>query len=326
MEIYNPTLNTWTRYNLPFPAGYFLYPKLHLLPNGRVSYSDSAAFPLREYNPATNTWRSFPSPVVVPPNGSSVLLPLFPPYAPVDSQILTAGGANHNQKVTNVAKIIRPVDPVSWTAIAPLQYARTDHNATVLPNGHVLITGGATKHQHPASDGVRQAEWFNPATRQWTTLAAAQVDREYHSVALLLPDATVWTAGSNPVTGLYENRMEIYAPPYLFTKDSAGIVVPAVQPTIDPVTVAAMRYGSAFPIYTPDASSIASIMLIRPGTVTHSLDMEQRAIQLSFTWVSSSQLNAVAPPNGSVAPQGYYMLFLVNARGVPSVAKWVYLN
>ena len=76
---------------------------------------------------------------------------------------------------------------------------------------------------------------------------------------------------------------------------------------------------------TPDAANIASVVLVRPGTPTHAFDMEQRLVGLSYT-VGSGVLNVTSPPNGNIAPPGYYMLFVLNSAGVPSVARFVRLS
>ena len=80
-----------------------------------------------------------------------------------------------------------------------------------------------------------------------------------------------------------------------------------------------------FQVHTPAAADIASVVLVRPGAPTHAFDMDQRLVELSFT-VGSGVLNVTAPPNGNIAPPGYYMLFILNAAGVPSVAKFVQLS
>src|SRR5206468_2774105 len=140
---------------------------------------------------------------------------------------------------------------------------------------------------------------------------------------LLLPDATVWLAGSNPSGGNYDSHMEIYAPSYLFTTDSTGSVVSAVRPTIAsaPTSVA---YGASFSIATPDAASVGSVVLVKAGSVTHAFNFDQRLVGLSYTAdASTGTLSVTGPPDSNVAPAGYYMLFLVNSSGVPSLAKWV---
>ena len=141
--------------------------------------------------------------------------------------------------------------------------------------------------------------------------------RLYHSVALLLPDATVWLAGGNPSRGSYEPHVEVYQPPYLFQSDGSL----ATRPTITNAP-ASISYGNPFTVQTPDAASIASVVLIRNGTVTHAFGMDQRMVGMSFT-AGSGTLTVTAPSNGNIAPPGYYMLFILNTAGVPSLASSV---
>src|SRR5262249_17515775 len=97
------------------------------------------------------------------------------------------------------------------------------------------------------------------------------------------------------------------------------------RPSITGVTPAALTYGGAFQVQTPDAATISSVVLMRAGAVTHSFDMEQRLVELSFT-SGAGVLNVTAPPNGNIAPPGYYMVFILNSAGVPSVASFVQLS
>ena len=76
---------------------------------------------------------------------------------------------------------------------------------------------------------------------------------------------------------------------------------------------------------TPDANSIKSVVLIRAGAATHSFDFEQRFVGLTYQVVGGG-LQPKAPANGNVAPPGYYLLFIVNNDGVPSVARFVHLS
>lgn len=303
-----------------------LYPWPHLLPSGDVFVSGPNAA-THMFHPSTVSWtlnvggtkayttkRTF---------GTSILLPLLPEdgYA---ARMMIAGGSN---PATNTAEIIdfSEITPI-WRSLPPMAYARIELSGTILPTVKVLVTGGSVQ-DNVASTASRHAELFDPATGTWTTLAPASFPRLYHSVALLLPDARVWTAGSNPSRGTYEKQMEIYSPPYLFTRNETGQVVPAPRPQIV-AAPAVVGYGEAFVVESPDAADIASIALIRPGAATHAFDMEQRMVGLSFLAVSAPQttLTVNSPPSSSIAPPGYYMLFLVNSRGVPSVAAFVQVS
>ena len=143
-------------------------------------------------------------------------------------------------------------------------------------------------------------------------------------MALLLPDATVWIAGSNPARGTWESHMESYQPAYLFTRDGNNNLIAATRPTISSAP-ANITWGGQFSVSTPDAANISQAVLVRPGSSTHAFDMDQRLVGMSFT-AGSGSLTVTAPPNSKIAPPGYYMLFLINNKGVPSVASFVLLS
>src|SRR5207237_8104605 len=116
----------------------------------------------------------------------------------------------------------------------------------------------------------------------------------------------------NPARGTYEQHMEIYSPAYLFNPDGSL----ATRPAITGVPSTSIGYGSDFQVQTPDAATISSVVLMRPGAPTHAFDMVQLLAVLSFT-VGSGVLNVTTPPNSNIAPPGYYLIFLLNSAGVP---------
>jgi hypothetical protein len=138
--------------------------------------------------------------------------------------------------------------------------------------------------------------------------------REYHSTALLLPDGRVVVSGMGADFGNVPNEMsaEFYSPPYLFKGARPAITQAPAQ----------IHYGQAFTISTPDAATTAKALLIRTGAVTHFFDQNTRYVPLAFSQTTGG-LSFTAPANGNAAPPGYYMLFLVNSNGVPSVAPIV---
>jgi hypothetical protein len=184
-----------------------------------------------------------------------------------------------------------------------------------------VVALGGSANDEDGSTASFNADLYSPSTNSFTTGAPNAFPRLYHSNSLLLPDATVLVAGSNPARGTYEQNSEIYSPPYLFNADGSQ----ATRPTITSVTPATFTYGGAFQVQTADAASITSVVLMRPGAPTHSFDMEQRLVELSFT-TGNGVLNVTAPPNGNIAPPGYYMVFILNANGVPSLASFVQLS
>jgi hypothetical protein len=296
-----------------------LYPRMHLLPDGTVLYSGSGTGS-RIFNPSTHTW----SGVVATTNyagtrtyGSSVLLPLTPAdgYKP---RVMIFGGGNPATVTTEI--IDMSASPLQWQYGPPMSQPRTEMNATILPSGKVLALGGSTLDENAASASLN-ADLYDPGTNTFSPAGANAFPRLYHSGSLLLPDATVLVVGGNPVRGTYESHMEIYSPAYLFNLDGSA----AVRPAINSVSPGAITYGSTFQVQTPDAVDIASVVIVRAGAQTHAFDMEQRLVALSFTG-DAGGLNVTAPPNGNIAPPGYYMLFILNVAGVPSAAGFVRLS
>ena len=147
-----------------------------------------------------------------------------------------------------------------------------------------------------------------------------RVPRGYHATALLLPDARVLVVGKD---GLFnqepynypEHRVEIFGPPYLFRGPRPAITLAPPQ----------VPYATAFDIDTPDAGRIASVALLRAGAATHSFNMDQRHVGLAINNRTANRLTVTSPPNSNVAPPGFYMLFIVDTVGVPSVGEFVRL-
>jgi hypothetical protein len=296
-----------------------LYPRLHLLPNGTVFYSGSTTNS-NIFDPATHAWTLN----VAQTNfggtrtyGTSVLLPLTlaSGYKPV---VMIMGGGNPATATTELIDL-SAANP-QWVFGPSMSEARVEMNATILPNGKVVALGGSANDED-GSTASFNADIYNPSTNSFTTGAPNAFPRLYHSNSLLLPDATLLVAGSNPARGTYEQNSEIYSPPYLFNADGSL----ATRPVITSVTPATFAYGGAFQVQTPDATAISSVVLMRPGAPTHAFDMEQRLVELSFT-AGGGVLNVTAPPDGNIAPPGYYMVFILNSAGVPSVASFVQLS
>ena len=207
-----------------------------------------------------------------------------------------------------------------------LHFRRMHVNAVLLPDRTVLATGGSGKREDPAL-ATLDCEIFDPNMRNWSLAAEAMIPRMYHSIALLLPDGRVVAAGSNPDKGsqanwvpadrLEELRLEIYSPPYLFRGKRPAITNAPAQVTL----------GEAFTVLTPDARSIQWISLIRPGLTTHSFNCEQRLADVPFqVGQETNSLSATMPKDPHIVPPGWYMLFLTNRQGIPSVASWVHIS
>ncbi|HWX55325.1 MAG TPA: galactose oxidase-like domain-containing protein [Verrucomicrobiae bacterium] len=296
-----------------------LYPRLHLLPNGKVFYSGSTTSS-SIFDPATQTWTLN----VAQTNfgntrtyGSSVLLPLTlaSGYKPV---VMIMGGSNPATATTELIDLSAATP--RWAKGPAMSQARVEMNATILPNGKVVALGGSVNDED-GSTASFNTDIYDPHSNTFSTGAPNAFPRLYHSNAMLLPDATVLVTGSNPARGTYEQHSEIYSPGYLFNANGSA----ATRPSITSATPAAFTYGGAFQVQTPDAASITKVALMRAGAVTHSFDMEQRLVELSFT-AGNGVLNVTAPPNGNIAPPGYYLVFILNSAGVPSVGSFVQIT
>ncbi len=318
---------------LDFPEfGFPLYPRMHLLPTGHVFYSAPSSATL-DFNPSSQVWTlvawtGYPGPN--DPNGeriygTSVLLPLTPQnnYSP---KVMILGGDNPATDTTELIDLSPagaqlsaacPTYAPCWVPGPKMAQARVEMEATILPNGKVLVDGGSAKDED-ASTASMKAEIYDPATNSFSSAGSNAFPRLYHNVQLLLPDGTVALTGGNPEQGVFENHIEIYQPAYLFNADGSL----ATRPTIGANAPASISYAGSFNVPTPDASNVASVVLMKAGSVTHSFDMDQRYVALSFT-AGSGNLTVSEPPNSNIAPPGYYMLFLVNQAGTPSLASWV---
>lgn len=301
-QVYQVATNSWRNLasaQLALP----LYPRMFVAPNGLVF--DAGPDPNTRYldTSGAGSWTS-----VATTNfglsrdyGSAVM------YTP--GKFVTMGGGDPPTATAETIDL-NSATP-TWQNTGSMAFARRQMNATVLPDGTILVTGGSSGAGFDNNNApVETSEIWNPATRTFTQVAAESTYRGYHSIAILLPDGRVLSAGGN-VAG---PTAQVYSPPYLFQ---------GARPTITSAP-GYMSYGSTFTVNTSQATAITSVSLIRTGAVTHAFNMDQRFMQLSFT-ATSGGLNVTAPSSANIAPPGYYMLFVLT-NGVPSVAAIVQLG
>ena len=303
-----------------------LYPRMHVAPDGRVFMSGPLpqAFLLDTSN--GGTWTPLPGPGGIRSE--------FREYAAsvmydVGKVIFIGGG---NQGATDLpsaqAEVIDLTVPApAWRPTRhPMHTARRQHNATILADGTVLVTGGTKGpgfNDLSPHNPVHAAELWDPASETWTVMASESVDRCYHSTATLLPDATVLSAGggefrpnsavhvtNNPIDS--HPTAQIFTPPYLHPSRGPRPVIGAGPDTL--------QYGKPFNINVENAAGITKVTLIRLGSTTHSFDQNQRINILKFT-AAGNLLTVTAPPDANHCPPGYYMLFVLNPKGMPSKAK-----
>jgi hypothetical protein len=296
------------------------YPFMFVAPNGKIFFAGFTQ-PTRYLDVSgTGQWTT-----VAQRNVTDRVLGSAVMYAP--GKILYVGGGNGKPwdgPPTASAEVIdlNQAAP-TWRNIPGMAFARKQLNTTILADGSVLVTGGTSGPGFNNQGGaVHVAELWNPVTETWKTVAAEYHNRVYHSTALLLPSARVLSSGSGEGGDVsYANSefsAQVYSPPYLYNADGSL----AARPTITSAP-ARLAYGQTFTVQTPNAASVPRGNLIRLSSVTHGVNMSQLLYPLTFTATSSSSLSAVAPKSPNLAPPGFYMLFLINESGVPSVAKFV---
>jgi len=298
-EVYEVNRDEWT----PLPAADLslpLYPFIFVLPDGQIFYAGPGIF-TATLDLNTETWKIV--------SVSNVLGDSAAMYLP--GKVLKSGGGNPPLNGADVIDMTE-VAPV-WQAVGPMALARRSHNLVLLADGKVLAVGGTSAGSvvgEDPSNSVLEAELWDPNTGTWATMAPIGDPRMYHSTAVLLPDGRVFVAGGNDFPSY-----QVYSPPYLFQ---------GARPSVT-AAPGSVLVGLTFTVETPDAASIASVSLMRPSSVTHGFDQNQRYVPLDFT-VGSGELEITAPPDTNVAPPGVYMLFLVNQTGVPSIAEFVLLT
>jgi hypothetical protein len=203
-------------------------------------------------------------------------------------------------------------------------FARVNSMATVMADGKVFLSGGgfwnndSTSKWHIAAN--RLSAIWDPSTGSWSDAAPAEKHRLYHSVALLMPDATVLTGGGgSPNTFLAPNNLnaEVYYPPYLFKKDGSGEF--AERPKIKSAPDQA-SYGAQVDLGV-DAQAITRVTFIKVASATHAQVFDQRYMELKIVAKEASKISVQMPDKMTVAPPGFYQVFVFNQDGTPSVAK-----
>jgi hypothetical protein len=245
-------------------------------------------------------------------------------------KVLVVGGGGYTGWSTPDARSATPTPTAetidlnqtapAWKNTDPMQFRRRHLNATILPDGQVLVTGGTSGGGfNDLANAVHAAEVWDPTSGHWTTLASNAVDRAYHSVSLLLSDGTVLHGASgdanDPSKQPYppQRNHEIFRPPYLFK---------GARPVITSLSQSTVGYGQVLTVNTGYAQQITQVRWIRLGSVTHAFDFGQRANTLTFSKTATA-VKVTTPSNAKKAPPGYYQLFILNRNGVPSAGKIV---
>jgi hypothetical protein len=241
---------------------------------------------------------------------------------PIKQVIMIAGGittsAPGGTAISNNEWLDSTNPSAGWNQYPQWLQARHNANTVILPDGTLFTVGGnsaITLYDDPLMGPAtiaseRYNKPANDLTGSWVQMAPNTIEAAYHSSAILLPDATVLLSQDDKDLGS-PHQAQVYSPPYLFAGSRPQI-------TRAPSTV---RLGQTYSIRA-NVPKIGSVVLVAPGAVTHGNDMHQRFIKLQ-SQTSGLNLQVTIPAYSSLVPPGYYMLFIVDSNGIPSVAKFV---
>jgi hypothetical protein len=248
---------------------------------------------------------------------------LMPGGTAGSTRVAVIGGADIDtgaKQATAATIVFDEADPgAGWQrgAISPLNVGRQSHNTVILPDGGLVTVGGGSDGVDKAAGGFprRDVELLDPGARQWRLGAEQAEDRAYHSSALLLPDGRVLSAGDDRFGGERSDTGELYSPPYLFRGPRPAITSAPAE----------AGYGDVFGVGSADAG-LRRAVLVALGSSTHAVNWSQRHVELEVVRSRPGQGVDVRTPGPDLAPPGYYMLFLLDERGVPSISRFVRLG
>ncbi|MEU4925974.1 kelch motif-containing protein [Streptomyces yokosukanensis] len=325
-EIFDPKTRKWTytKKIRQFPT----YPALFLMQNGKIFYSGSNA----GYGPDdvgrdpgiwdvdTNRFTKLPGlsdPKMMETSGTVLL----PPAQNEKFMVVGGGGVGESKLSSRKTRLIDLKAGSPEFVDGPELAKGTRYPQTsILPDDTVLVSGGSQDYRGRGDSNILQARLYHPDSNSFTQVADPLVGRNYHSGSILLPDGRVMFFGSdslygdkaNTEPGKFEQRIEIYTPPYLY-RDS--------RPSLSggPQTIARGASGT----FTSDhASSVKKVRLIRPSASTHVTDVDQRSVALDFR-TSGDRITVTVPRNRDLVQSGWYMVFVDDDQGTPSKAQWV---
>ncbi len=240
-------------------------------------------------------------------------------YRPDKVLITGGGGVDSNGKEWNGRSQATLIDLTSGvpvvTSAAPMNAGRQWHNSTVLPDGTVLVTGGSTRN-NTLDMVTNAAEIWDPETNTWTVGAEGPAPRLYHSVALLLQDGRVFTGGGGAPGPRVGVDGEVYSPPYLFKPGMQNRLSITSGPSV-------IESNNNYSLSVSDASRVSRVTMIGYGGATHSFNMGQRFVELNFSVQANGAVQILTPPNANHIPPGYYMIYVLDNEGIPSVAHTV---
>ncbi|GAM43155.1 galactose oxidase [Talaromyces pinophilus] len=246
-------------------------------------------------------------------------------------KILTLGGAPsyNDSRATSNAHLVtvrKPGEPVNVEPLDNMHSARAFANSVILPDGKVFVIGGQT---HPIvftdTNSSMIPEMWDPKTKKFTEMPALPTPRNYHSTALLLPNATVFVGGGGLCPwkcDVNHPDAHIYTPPYFFEADG---VTPATRPIITHVANPILKVGQTLNVTLlkpVESYQKLTFSMVRMASSTHTVNTDQRRVNVSPQAATPTLFTLGLPRDPGVLLPGYWHLFAM-LNGVPSVAETI---
>lgn len=235
--------------------------------------------------------------------------------------VIGGGGVGESERSSEKSRLVDLKDPdPEFRDGASLDEGTRYPSATLLPDDSVLVTGGSDDYRGRGGSNVLQARLYDAKTDRYKRVADPAVGRNYHSGSVLLPDGRIMIFGSdslyadraNSRPGVFEQRIEIYTPPYLYRGSRPELTAGPKR----------LRRGGTGMFTTSRGSTITSAKLMRPSAVTHVTDTDQRSVELGLARTAGG-ISVTVPKNRALVPSGWYMLFVTDSKGTPSEGTWV---
>lgn len=211
-ELYNPATGVWTSTGKMHTAR--AQYTATLLPSGKVLVAGGEDCPTINcftlssaelYDPSMGTWSATGSMTTARVGQTATLL--------ASGKVLVAGGCNGSGFLCHgpysSAELYDPATG-AWTPTGAMTASRTNHTATLLPGGTVLVAGGQTCTSSTCT-ALASAEIYNPAAGTWTPTGSMTSARVFHT-ATPLPSGQVLATGGWDASGFATNSAEVYDP------------------------------------------------------------------------------------------------------------------
>lgn len=314
------------------PASKFtIYPRMHLMPTGEVFLSGMGAY-CSKFDHTSQPGAFTPmalSSVLGREYGSGAHFVNLDPDPARRFEVMCLGGETRamgviGTVVTDNVELFRPslADPQTWDPVelAPMHFKRKHANAVVLPDKSVLVIGGQQAIDiAPVPQAVLTPEIYDFETDTWQLLPPHTSRRMYHSTAVLLPDGRVFTGGADTRDADYQ----IFVPHYI----ASGATRPEILRGPTDWAFASQGGGPyTYRVGAMPASRVTKAVLMRPGSVTHHFDYDQRYVEVEVVGTRQDTISIAPPADSATAPRGWYMLFVLSDSDVPSEAHWVNLQ